>query len=63
MNNLLESETRKQNRIKLTNYWKNRGVFIPENESIDYYIVVPGDKTDWAFYPFVQWLKQKLKHA
>lgn len=55
-----ESETRKQNRIALTQYWQNKGVKLDPLEVIDDYIVVPGDKTDWVFYPLVEWFKRKL---
>ena len=47
-----KSETRKQNRIALTKYWKSKGVKLDPLETIDDYIVVPGDKTDWVFYNF-----------
>lgn len=57
MKSRIESETKKQNRVKLTKYWESRGVFIPDNESIDDYIVVPGEKSDWLLYPIVKWLR------
>jgi hypothetical protein len=60
---MAESETRKQNRIRLTQYWEDKGVKLHPLETIDDYIVVPGDKTDWAFYPLVKWFKRKLKHV
>lgn len=52
-----ESQTRKQNRIALTQYWQNKGVKLDPLEVIDDYIVVPGDKTDWVFYPLIQRLR------
>ncbi len=58
-----ESETRRLNRIALTQYWESKGVKLDPLETIDDYIVVPGDKTDWAFYPFIEWIKQKLKRV
>lgn len=56
-----ESETRKRNRKLLTEYWEAHGVKFAPGETIDDYIVVPGDKTDWAFYPLIQWIKKKIK--
>ncbi len=53
-----ESKTRRLNRIALTQYWESKGVKLDRLETIDDYIVVPGDKTDWAFYGFAQWLKK-----
>ena len=53
-----ESETRKQNRTTLTQYWKSRGVKLDPLETIDDYIVVPGDKTDWVFYGLAQRVTQ-----
>jgi len=53
-----ESETRKQNRIALTKYWENKGVKLDRLETIDDYVVVPGDKTDWVFYNFFKKLKR-----
>lgn len=58
-----ESETKKRNRKLLTEYWEARGVRIPENETIDDYVVVPGDKTDWLFYPLIEWIKIKFRRA
>lgn len=58
-----ESDTRKHNRKKLTEYWEAKGVHIPPNETIDDYVVVPGDKTDWAFYPVVEWIRKKIRRA
>ncbi len=57
----MESQTRIDNRKKLTEYWKSKGVKLDRLETIDDYIVVPGDKTDWAFYGFSQWLKKACK--
>lgn len=52
-----ESETRRLNRIALTQYWESKGVKLDPLETIDDYIVVPGDETDWVFYGFAQRLK------
>jgi hypothetical protein len=56
-----ESLTSKNNRLILTEYWEKKGVVIPKNESIDDYIVVPGDKTDWLFYPLIIRIKSLFK--
>lgn len=57
-----ESETRRLNRIALTQYWESKGVKLDPNlETIDDYIVVPGDETDWVFYGFAQRLKMFLR--
>lgn len=52
-----ESETRKNNRKRLTEYWEARGVKLAPGETIDDYIVVPGDKTDWLFYGWFDKIK------
>ena len=53
-----ESETRRQNRIALNKYWESKGVKLDPLETIDDYVVVPGDKTDWLFYGLVQRVTQ-----
>lgn len=53
-----ESETRRLNRIALTQYWESKGVKLDPLETIDDYVVVPGDKTDWVFYGLVQKVTQ-----
>ena len=56
---MAESETRKQNRIALNKYWESKGVKLDPLETIDDYVVVPGDKSDWMFYPIYNWLRNK----
>lgn len=58
-----ESKTRQHNRKLLAEYWKAHGVEFAPGETIDDCIVVPGDKTDWAFYPLMEWLKRIVKRA
>lgn len=58
-----ESETKRKNRKELTEYWEAHGVKFAPGETIDDCIVVPGDKTDWAFYPLIQWIKKRIKRA
>ena len=53
-----ESETRRLNRIALTQYWESKGVKLDPLETIDDYVVVPGDKTDWVFYGLVKRVTQ-----
>lgn len=60
---MAESETRKNNRKLLTEHWEAHGVKFGPGETIDDCIVVPGDKTDWAFYPLIQWIRKKIKGA
>lgn len=54
---IYESETRKRNRKLLTEYWEAHGVKLAPGETIDDYIVVPGDKTDWLFYGWFDKIK------
>jgi len=63
LNHRYESKTRKENRKLLTEYWEARGVIFAKGETIDDCIVVPGDKTDWLFYPAFKWIKEKIKHV
>ncbi len=56
----MQSQTRLNNRKQLTQYWESKGVKLDPLETIDDYIVVPGDKTDWAFYGLTDWLKSKV---
>lgn len=58
-----ESKTRKHNRKLLTEHRKVHGVEFACGETIDDCVVAPGDKTDWAFYPLVEWLKRIVKRA
>lgn len=58
-----ESEIKKSNRKMLTEYWEAHGVVFAPGETIDDCIVVPGDKTDWTFYPIIEWLKKRLRRA
>ena len=61
-----ESDTRRLNRIALTQYWESKGVKLDPLETIDDYVVVPGDKTDWVFYGLVKRVTQvcrSLKNA
>jgi len=53
-----ESETRRLNRIALTQYWESKSVKLDPLETIDDYVVVPGDKTDWVFYGLAQRVTQ-----
>lgn len=56
-----ESETRKKNRIALTEYWESKGVKLGPLETIDDYIVVPGEPSDWLLYPLVEKIKKLFK--
>lgn len=58
----MESQTRIDNRKKLTKYWERKSVKLGRLETIDDYIVVPGDETDWVFYGFAQRLKMVFKN-
>lgn len=60
---MAESIVRQKNRIALTQYWGSKGVRLHPLETIDDYIVVPGDETDWEFYPLTRWFKRKLKRV
>lgn len=55
----MQSQTKINNRKKLTQYWVSKGVNLDPLETIDDYIIVPGDETDWIFYPLIKWLKEK----
>lgn len=56
-----ESETKKNNRKQLTEYWEAHGVKFAPGETIDDCIVVPGDKTDWFFHPFAVRIGRQLR--
>lgn len=63
---MFESETRRLNRIALTQYWESKGAKLGPLETIDDCVVVPGDKTDWVFCGLAQKVTQvcrRTKHA
>jgi hypothetical protein len=56
-----ESETRKKNRIALTEYWESKGVKLGPLETIDDYVVVPGEPSDWLLFPLIEKIKKLNK--
>ncbi len=58
------SQAFRDNEKRLTEEWEAKlGYKFAPGESIGDYVIIPGDETDWLFYPVVQWIKQKIKHA
>lgn len=45
---------------RLTEEWEAKGYKLAPGESIGDYVIIPGDETDWLFYPVIKWFKKKI---
>ena len=60
----MTSQTFQDNEKRLTEEWEAKlGYKFALGESIGDYVIIPGDETDWLFYPAIQWIKRKIKRA
>jgi len=54
------SQTFRENEKRLTEEWEAKGYKLAPGESIGDYVIIPGDETDWLFYPVIKWFKKRL---